>query len=76
MPRPQRVIEKVLEDDPQLRAQVRDLLQRGAVHQDATGTDGDDMQLVIDADSVTFAPPSLAIFCPAACNRWRGWYTS
>jgi hypothetical protein len=51
-------IEKVFEDDPQLRAQVQDLLQRVAAHQDATGTNGNDMQLVIDADSVTFARPS------------------
>lgn len=51
-------IEKVFEDDPQLRAQVQDLLQRVAAHQDATGSTADDMQLVIDASTVTFARPT------------------
>jgi len=51
-------IEQVFEDDPQLRAQVQDLVHRVAAHQDATGTDGGAMQMVIDTDSVTFARPS------------------
>ena len=51
-------IEKVFEDDPQLRKQVQDLLQRVAAHQDATGTLVDDMQLVVDAETVTFTRPA------------------
>lgn len=50
-------IEQLFEDDPQLRTQVQNLMQRVAAHQDTTGTVGNDLQLIIDADSVTFGQP-------------------